>query len=502
MAATVRTTTFFPTGTLTSGVNKDFSVVRAAGDGLVIGVFYKGQFGDPSGIASVTWDAAGDNQAMTLVQVQRSMGANRYIAVYALAAPTTAKTGVIQVAFTSTANVDGIGAAVRHVIGHDTSSMIRSSAKFQQNFDSATPASNAFASAVGDTVLDFFFYRNEAAYLHAASGQAEYIGALDATSTTIGSSTKAGAASVTMGWTATDVQSYDSAHIGMSIQAAAVVTTVPDAPTIGAATVTGATTASINGTAPTNNGGAAIDNYRATLSPSGLTFTSATLPVPATGLATGTAQTARLEAHNSVGWSSMSAASNSFTPSAANQAPAFGGSIANISGTSGTAITPVNVASNFTDTDTLTYSASAGGTAWPSWAGINASTGAITGTPTGGALTTTGCKVRASDGTLTTDSNAFNFVIAAAATTKTYTSTKAMKRVGGAVAGGVSLTAIINTPSGVYVGTKTGVLTHATTGIPAPITDSFGSAGTPVRITWIEEAAPTNPAPTENVTPT
>ena len=49
--------------------------------------------------------------------------------------------------------------------------------------------------------------------------------------------------------------------------------TVPGAPTIGSATATGATSATVSFTAPTNNGGSAILRYVATSSPGGITGT-------------------------------------------------------------------------------------------------------------------------------------------------------------------------------------------------------------------------------------
>lgn len=97
--------------------------------------------------------------------------------------------------------------------------------------------------------------------------------------------------------------------------------TVPDAPTIGTATA-GDTTMSQAGTAPSNNGGAAISSYQLKVyktSDNTLvgTFSNATLPVSATGLTNGTAVYGKLAATNSVGTGAQSAASNSVTPVAA-----------------------------------------------------------------------------------------------------------------------------------------------------------------------------------------
>jgi len=93
--------------------------------------------------------------------------------------------------------------------------------------------------------------------------------------------------------------------------------TVPGAPTIGTATATSATTATVAFTQPTNDGGAAITSYTATSSPGGITGTlnqagSGTITV--SGLTAGTAYTFTVTATNSVGTSAASAASNSITP--------------------------------------------------------------------------------------------------------------------------------------------------------------------------------------------
>lgn len=99
-----------------------------------------------------------------------------------------------------------------------------------------------------------------------------------------------------------------------------------------------------------------------------------------------------------------------------NNPPTFSGTIANINGTGGTAITPVDVHALFSDTDALTYSISPAGTAWPSGLAINSSTGVISGTVA--TSTTTGLRVRATDtASQTVDSNAFSVTISAPTST-------------------------------------------------------------------------------------
>lgn len=90
--------------------------------------------------------------------------------------------------------------------------------------------------------------------------------------------------------------------------------TRPFAPTIGTATTTGATTASVSYTAPTNDGGSPITSYTATSSPGGFTGTLSTSgsgTINVSGLTTNTYYTFRVAATNAAGTGASSAASNS-----------------------------------------------------------------------------------------------------------------------------------------------------------------------------------------------
>ena len=91
---------------------------------------------------------------------------------------------------------------------------------------------------------------------------------------------------------------------------------VPEAPTIGTATATGYTTATVSYTAPASNGGSVITSYTATSSPGGITGTlnqagSGTITV--NGLTDGTSYTFTVTATNAIGTSPSSTASNSIT---------------------------------------------------------------------------------------------------------------------------------------------------------------------------------------------
>ena len=114
--------------------------------------------------------------------------------------------------------------------------------------------------------------------------------------------------------TATNIIAAVSAN---SNSTAAVAAVVPGAPTIGTATQTGATTATVTYTAPASDGGATITLYTATSSPAGGSGTLATAgsgTINVTGLTTNTSYTFTVTATNSAGTSAPSAASNSVTP--------------------------------------------------------------------------------------------------------------------------------------------------------------------------------------------
>jgi hypothetical protein len=86
---------------------------------------------------------------------------------------------------------------------------------------------------------------------------------------------------------------------------------VPDAPTIGTATVSG-TTASVPFTAAVTGG--TVTTFTATSTPGSITGTSATSPISVSGLTASTAYTFKVKGTNATATGPESAASNSVTP--------------------------------------------------------------------------------------------------------------------------------------------------------------------------------------------
>jgi hypothetical protein len=112
----------------------------------------------------------------------------------------------------------------------------------------------------------------------------------------------------------------------------------PDAPTIGTATATGSTTATVSFTAPSNDGGSPITSYTVTSSPGGITATGSSSPITITGLTNNTSYTFTVRASNAVGTSTASGTSNSITTALVAGEPFEGGFFAGYISTNGDGI--------------------------------------------------------------------------------------------------------------------------------------------------------------------
>lgn len=134
--------------------------------------------------------------------------------------------------------------------------------------------------------------------------------------------------SVTINDTAPTTDKFNLALVEV-LPAPSGTTTVPGAPTIGAATA-GNAQATVSFAVPASDGGAAITSYTATSNPGSI---SATVQAPAAsitvaGLSNGTAYTFTVTASNANGAGAASAASNSVTPVGVPGAPTIGAATA------------------------------------------------------------------------------------------------------------------------------------------------------------------------------
>lgn len=202
-----------------SAGTRSFSVTRAAGESLFICVHAVYGGGTADAISSIVWDAAGDNQAFALKLASQPSGyANFRYAVYELIAPTSVKTGTVLVTYAGSNNTKSIE-SVAHVTNATSATV---TVVENQVYQSDTPMSNSISSATGRLVLDFLCVNSLAATVAVASGQGDVViqGYMGTDTPTIATSTKAGASSVTMGWTTTAGQTNHNVHFLLDIPAA------------------------------------------------------------------------------------------------------------------------------------------------------------------------------------------------------------------------------------------------------------------------------------------
>lgn len=315
-----------------------------------------------------------------------------------------------------------------------------------------------------------------------------------------------------------------SAMIGAGVTISGVTTDIlgqtrASPPSIGSVmyTAPAATPVSFSGPVPTRNGvvGSAasfanasffagsltpfVYTLQAGVLPAGLTLSSSTGAITGTPTTAGTSSGIVIRATDT---NSNTADTNAYSIviAATNASPTFPGVISNITGTGGSAITPVNVSGQFSDTDALAYSASPAGTAWPSGLIVNSSTGIISGTVA--TSTTTGLKVRATDtASQTVDSNAFSATLAAPTSSITWAPQGSLKSIMGAPAASVAVHAFINDKTtGALIATKTGLTTNSTGGV-APFTTTAGTAGVSAEVKIVDDTNPLRRS-IEIVTPT
>ena len=251
--AVLITSTDALTSDITTGVST-FSVTRSAGEGLIIGFAWIVEWESQPSISSVVWDEAGDNQAFTLVDNVQFNNTERRIAVYHLANPTSAKSSTIKVHWSKSCASSGVGAYVRHVTGHDTSSLLRGSLTTVAQLGGASASiSNTIASGVTDLVIDFMGVREgELVYISPQIGQTSaYEQLFYNSSQSISTSSKAGSGTVTTGYDSSGPTDFGAALIQLSIKEAAGGGSVATTISATLANVSGSVASVVYGTATT-----------------------------------------------------------------------------------------------------------------------------------------------------------------------------------------------------------------------------------------------------------
>lgn len=195
------------------------AITRAAGEGLLFSYYYEYDFSAPSTISSVVWDPTGDNQTMTLVLLQQSDVNNRYLALYQLKNPTSAKSGNVVVTHGGTTLSRG-GYVCQNVSSFNTTSWITNSNSRSETNAVTNNLPITVNSASGELGVFFGFVRNDAVFTAAgdSSNYVELNPIQGVTTRSIISGSKAstgGTVGVTFAYS--DTTSYDTALIGVSI---------------------------------------------------------------------------------------------------------------------------------------------------------------------------------------------------------------------------------------------------------------------------------------------
>lgn len=504
------------------------SVVRTAGEGILISVTANNfQGGSVDDITGAVWDPSGDNQAFTLLQSGAVSGAKT--AFLWIAAPTSVKTGVVRLLFGGVNN-GYVRANRAHITGHDPAVGVTASTNVVPTtaFVYGSPFSSVIASSVNDRVFDMLLLASSPTAINSAgTGQTEfYTGStVGDNSFVFGTSSKAGAASVTTSWNLAQTETNPAVArlYSASIRMLASADTTP--PTVTSAAVANGTPSVVNltmseamdaGSVPAASAFTVGGHTVSSVAISGNTI-SLTLATPFVN-----GEAARTVAYVQPG--SNPARDTATTPNllASFSGQAITNNVAAPGDTTAPSLSTAQVLNSAPTQIVLTFNETLAAFT-PAASAFAVSGGkTVSSVARSGAQLTLTCSAAYAFGdsiTVTYTKPGSNQIQDAAGnqtnsfgpsavtnnisggSAKTYTSTKAMKRVNGTVAAGVSLSAIVSLLDGTYLGTKTGVITSSG-GIPAPFTAAFGTTGTATRIVWIEESAPTNPAPTENVTPT
>lgn len=157
MAAIISRTTYQDFVTLAA--TNTVPLVRSAGEGLLLCLQTKTPFGTLPTVSSVVWDAAGDNQAFTLVNsVPRDANGDQYLfAVYYLPNPASAKTSAATVTFSNAPASSFVRSITRHITGHASALPVRASGVASTAISTSTPATNSVVSTNSDLIVDFAY---------------------------------------------------------------------------------------------------------------------------------------------------------------------------------------------------------------------------------------------------------------------------------------------------------------------------------------------------------